>query len=265
MKERKKERKTILFVLILVLFLFAFFGFLRNEQRQNDKIDELQNDISFLRSQITVKSVNWNDKDYNYLAIGNSITVHPINTYWWNECGMAATSLENDYVHRLSKLLNINQTRVFEYAFNFSVWEMQSHDRGETLSLLDGILCSKLDLITIQLGENVLDSTTFESDLEELICHLQNSSPNAKIAVIGDFWDEKEHDIIKQKVCKKFGISFVDLNEIKSQEKYKCVIGTTVYDKIGNMHIVEHDGVAKHPNDEAMMWIAQKVYETVKE
>lgn len=43
---------------------------------------------------------------YDYLVIGNSITSHPINEYWWGEWGMAASKKENDFVHILGNLIN---------------------------------------------------------------------------------------------------------------------------------------------------------------
>lgn len=265
MTNRQKRIIVCIFVAVLSIHGISGFSLFRHIQNQDRKIAELQNEIHTLTEQLYGKYVNWQDEDFNYLAIGNSITVHTINSYWQNECGMAATKLENDYVHCLSKLLKMQKERVVERTFNFTVWETQSYDRGETLSLLDGMLSSKLDFVTIQLSENASDLTTFESDFEELIGYVQNSSPNARIVVIGDFWDENEKDHMKQTVCKRYGIPFVDLSEIKNQEKYQCGLGTTVYDKDGNSRIVEHAGVAQHPNDEAMQWIAQKVYETVKE
>lgn len=173
---------------------------------------------------------------------------------------MAATKLENDYVHQLSALMQKNKKeKVVPFAYNFSVWEVQSADRAETLPLLDGSLSDKLDLVTIQLSENASDLTTFESDYEELIRYVQKGAPNARIMVVGDFWDKSEKDSMKKEACEKCGVSFVSLDEIKGKEKYQCGLGTTVYDEEGNPHVVEHDGVAMHPGDEGMKWIAEKI------
>ena len=42
--------------------------------------------------------INTNDT-FKYLAIGNSITQHGINEYWWDQMGMAATRSDRDYYH----------------------------------------------------------------------------------------------------------------------------------------------------------------------
>ena len=41
------------------------------------------------------------DGVYNILAIGNSITLHPVCSYWWGSWGMAASSIDKDYVHQV--------------------------------------------------------------------------------------------------------------------------------------------------------------------
>ena len=205
-------------------------------------------------------SVTWKDGDYNYLAIGNSITIHPLNEYWWGEWGMAASIAEKDYVHLVASALDAEP-----YAYNFGTWEVMGHDRGETLSLLDGLLSDELDLVTIQLSENASDLSTFESDFEELIRYVQKGAPNARVLVIGDFWDKEQKDEMKQQACEETGVKFISLDEIKGIEQYQCGMDTTVYDSEGNLHTVEHSGVAKHPGDTGMKWIADQIVEAVKE
>lgn len=139
------------------------------------------------------------------------------------------------------------------------------HDRGETLSLLDGLLSEELDLVTIQLSENASDLSTFESDFEELIRYVQNKAPDARLLVIGDFWDKEQKDEMKHKACEETGGEFISLDEIKGSEEYQCGMDTTVYDSEGNPHTVEHSGVAKHPGDIGMKWIADKIIDVVKE
>lgn len=41
-------------------------------------------------------------------------------------------------------------------------------------------------------------------------------------------------------------------------------MGTVVFDKDGNEHIIEHDGVAKHPGDKGMDAIASRIFEKLK-
>ena len=42
-------------------------------------------------------------------------------------------------------------------------------------------------------------------------------------------------------------------------------LGTTVYGNDGVAHEINHDGVAKHPGDDAMKYIAEEIYIRVKD
>lgn len=266
MTHTDRRRRYCLYEIAIISWIFCgllFFLFFQHEKNQDARICELEDRIANLHSE---SSEIWKDESFNYLAIGNSITIHGKCDYWWNECGMAASSLEKDYVHQLHALIQSQITEpVVTFAHNFYIWEVQSEDRAETLSSLDELMSAKIDLVTIQLGENAFDLNTFEADFEELIRCIQNGSPNAQIVVIGDFWEVSHRDSMKEDACEACGIDFVSLEEIKEKGTYRCGIGTTVFGEDGNPHTVEHEGVANHPGDEAMMWIAKRVFMKVKD
>lgn len=176
---------------------------------------------------------------------------------------MAATSVENDYYHIVLNHIKETNYTVKSYAFNFAIWEMLYTDRAETLEALDPYLDESLDLITVQLGENVGNLDTFESDFEYLINHIKEVSPSAEVIVIGDFWENENRDEMKKEAAEKCGVKYISLNEIKNKKKYQCGIGTEVFDEDGMTHIVEHTGVAAHPNDKAMKYIADKIIENI--
>ena len=207
------------------------------------------------------------DTTYNYLAIGNSITSHQLASYWWNDgVGMAASDADHDYVHLLCEMLKKDENKeVASGRINFYGWEAQNHDRSEALSTLDAYLTSKLNLVTIQLGENVNDTSTLEKDYEDLIKYVKDMAPEAKIYVIGEFWKDEEKDSIKKQVCQNTGATFVDLSSMWGDTSNEVGMGSTVYGSDGKEHKIEHDGVAKHPGDKGMAEIAELVHETITE
>ena len=272
--DRQTDRhKLYLVVAILIVAIGSYFGyrFIRHENNQNQRINNLEKEVSVLNDSLSIlqdnintlkdSDVEWSNDSYNYLAIGNSITKHPICNYWWNEIGMAASSEDKDYVHLISSALPQPSKVV---AYNFSVWETQSHDRAETLSLLDWYLSDKLDLVTIQLSENVSDVSTFENDYVELISYVKKGAPNAQIIVIDDFWDSGEKSMMKQLAAEQENVDFVSLEDIKEKTEYQAGLGTLVYDKDGNKHIIEHEGVAVHPGDKGMEYIAIAVEKIIE-
>ena len=266
MADRLKQ--IILIITLLITIVgggFAVYKFVVHEKTQEARLTKLENDVSLLKAETNTESKQWKDGNFNYLAIGNSITLHSKSDYWWNECGMAASKTENDYVQQLKNLIEKGTEQVDEYAYNFSTWEMQKNDRAETLNLLDGLLSDRLNIITIQLGENVIDTNTFETDFRELIDYVIEKSHNAQIIIIGDFWENGERDNIKSKVARELNCDYVDLSKIKDNEQYFVGLGTTVYGNDGVAHEINHDGVAKHPGDDAMKYIAEEIYIRVKD
>lgn len=284
---RKKKLFLIIGMAIVAVFI-AVLGvgikFLQHEQEQSSQIahlleeneyrklqaDALNAQIAELREEIevmkTANKVTYEDDAFNYFAMGNSITQHPVSDYWWSESGMAASSVEKDYVHLVSAYLEERYGKCMSYAYCYLPWEVQGYDRAETYSLIEPYLSEKLDLVTIQMGENIVDYATFESDFEALIKYVEKMCPNAQIIVIDDFWQaENNRAEIKRAVAEKCGVAFADLSEIRGNEAYECGFGTVIYDEEGNEHIVEHSGVAIHPGDKAMKYIADAVIAQLQE
>lgn len=232
------------------------------------KIDDVYSAFEDLRIDVAAYShlvngdddVKYKDDAFNYLAIGNSITLHRVNEYWWNEVGMAATEQKNDYVHIVADHLEREHEKCEFYALNYSGWEANSHDRAQSYYAIDPYMSNKLDLITVQLGENVFDLTTFEFDFDALLRYLSRKSPNAKIMVVGDFKGSDEREDMKRRVVEKWGGGvYLSLSEIRDNAEYQCGLGTVVYDADGGAHTVEHDGVAWHPGDKGMRYIADAI------
>ncbi|SCY70345.1 SGNH/GDSL hydrolase family protein [Butyrivibrio sp. INlla14] len=261
-----KRNKWSIIILAVTICACVFWGIIRHEQRQNEQIEELRANIVSLREELNALSkgdVDWLDDGYNYLALGNSITIHGYATYWWNEIGMAASDADHDYFHRVVNYLETEYENVRGKAVNFTVWETQAYDRDETLVNLNPYLSAKLDLVTIQLGENVTDLSTYEKDYISLISYIKEKAPNAKIIIVGDYWNNDDRKQIKENVVNETSECFVSLDGITDNEEYTCGLGTIVYDQNGGEHVVEHEGVALHPGDKGMEAIADRIIEVL--
>ena len=208
------------------------------------------------------------DRSFDYLAIGNSITRHPVmDDWWWGDWGMAASTEENDYFHLVRERIALQYGEFTAEALNFRVWEDPFYERADTLPYLEGYLNERLDLVTVMLGENVLrpegatDEEYFlqmERDFTALVTHIREKAPEAKIIVVGCFWADDVLDSAKQKVCEEQGVIYLPLQEIQGEE-WRIGQGSVVKGGDGNDHVVEDMGVAQHPNDEAMRYIAEQI------
>jgi hypothetical protein len=207
---------------------------------------------------------NTTEACFNYLAIGNSITRHGLTDFWWNYAGMAASDREHDYYHIVMKHLEEKYGNVNGEILNLSIWEVQAEDRDGTLpEYLEPFLNPDLDLITIMLGENADNLETYQEDYVAMLKFIHSKAPNARILVVEDFWIVEERNEMEFNACALTGAEYVSLDGIAGNEDYYCGIGTTVYDKYGNEHTVEHEGVAMHPGDAGMAAIAERIIEAI--
>ena len=285
MKNPFKIILCALAALVLTAAALAAVRIIRHEKEQNEALRELaeqmialqeerkaakagsasEANISELKDRLTRLEVRagYADADYRYFAIGNSITVHAPNEVWWDNAGMAASSADRDFVHLVDASLSEACGRTACYPFYFYAWETSPGHRGETLSLLDPYLDPGLQLVTIQLGENAEDLSTFGQDFEALIRYVQEKAPSARILVIDDFWTREERGRMKQEAAEKAGAEFISLEEIRDNPAYQAGIGATVYGAAGESHTIENADVAAHPGDSAMQYIADRIIEAI--
>lgn len=275
--DRQTDRQTVgkflkLGTIIVVLFLLAggVYKLYRHEQNQDQLINALDLQVSTLKStgsgnKFTAKS---SSKSYNVLFLGNSITKHPIASYWWNEnSGMAASRTSKDYVHRVVQFLKNKKKSINYAAYNYSIWETQAHDRAETYQSIDPYLNQNINLVIIQLGENISNTDTLEQDYEQLIQHVKQQAPHAQVIVVGNFWKNTTVEEDKQRAATLSKASvvscYVSLKEIQGKKSYQAGMGTKVYAD-GKTHKINHDGVARHPGDKGMAYIAKKIELKIK-
>ena len=123
-------------VVLLIGAVLLLCVFINRENRFRDVIAELRENlkerdeqISSMRSELaalkgeTDTAPDETDSDtYRYLALGNSLTWHRKCDYWWNECGMAASRAENDFVHVVEEIVEI---LLFHIAFDFNGWTIR--------------------------------------------------------------------------------------------------------------------------------------------
>lgn len=262
---RHNKKNIIIFIVFFLSCLIVscvLYNIYQHEKKQNLAINNLIEKVSILEAKEQKRKsskVKWLDNSYSWLAIGNSITFHKKSLSWRNNAGVAASDTEHDYFHLVKEYIQSKHKLVDAKIFTFSVWEVQSHDRDETLDFLTPYLDETLDLITIQLAENARDISTYEADFVSLIEFIKDKCPKAEIIVIGDFWEYMNRDKLKENACMKTGVIYVSLDEVKNNKAYYCGMGTVVLDDNNHEYIVEHSGIADHPGNNGMQAIADRV------
>lgn len=188
--------------------------------------------------------------DIKLLFLGNSITRHgkAENLGWCGDWGMAASSKENDYVHKLISKFCQKGVKVSVCIANLSDWE-----RTRNMDLLFTKYLSALrfnaDYVIVRLGENACPDK-YLSEFELCYGELTDlfSRNGAKIVLTDLFWEYEPFDNFVAELAKARGYAFAEIHDLGNDDEMKA---------IGKF---SHNGVAVHPGDKGMAEIAERIF-----
>lgn len=188
------------------------------------------------------------------LIIGNSITRHGPNTGigWDADWGMAASDIDHDYVHLLQSRLTADGKDVLTMVRSASLWERNHTEENH----LDDYLTEHefaADVILFRIGENVLktaDMEVFAARLREFLTYI--NPKKAPIVFTSTVWDSQPRNAVIRELAEEWGMPFIDLTEIGRRDDLMAI------------GLFEHKGVAMHPGDAGMRYIADAVYPEIK-
>lgn len=187
------------------------------------------------------------------LILGNSIVRHPPNlSIGWNyNWGMAASSLDSDFVHLLIKEIH-NKNKDVKVAYE-NIAAFENNYNNFLFSELDTFALLKPDMIIMRLSENVSDSSgkSFIKKYEDLINYIDREKKAVRIITDG-FWE-------KNNVNEMIYHYALDNNYL-----FVCI--TTVGVKKENRALGQfaHSGVAIHPGNKGMKEIKIKIWNAIK-
>jgi len=194
------------------------------------------------------------------VVLGNSITNHDIVSFWWGEWGMAASVREKDFVHQLENMLQETNPECVVRGYEIADWERKhiTYDKSN----FDTFFNSGTDLVIIRLGENVSNETDFDVSVQSMIDYVRSKVPDVRIIISGVFWTDISKDNTLKTAAFRNDLSFVELSSLNIPQ-FRSFIGAKVYDEEGSIHLINHSGVAAHPNDDGMRMIAILIYNEI--
>lgn len=208
------------------------------------------------------------EENFDYVALGNSVTCNEISELWWSNWGMAATTEENDYVHIVSRWLEGQSAKpVTTTVLDIKKWEV-APDRNAALDDYDKYFNEHTDLVTLQTGENITEGKeTLGTDYPALVKRIREKAPNAQILMLGEvLWPKDDIEAAKHAACDQNGITFIDVSDFLAayeEDTFRSSLGTQVYGADGNLHAIDNEVVAAHPDDEGMANIAQHFIDNI--
>jgi hypothetical protein len=191
------------------------------------------------------------------LFLGNSITLHgpKPDIGWTGNWGMAASTREKDFVHRL--LARISQAAGGNPEVkirNLADFERRLLDFDLAEGLKDELEFTP-DLVIVALGENAPSPKTdaerdnfsraFDKLLETLAARGQPT-----ILVRDSFWPDAEKDTLIKQSAQRAQAVFVDLEQLGADPTLAAK----------SEREIEHAGVAAHPGDKGMEVIADVIW-----
>ena len=212
--------------------------------------------INQLEENEDVRFINLGGKGKGVMFVGNSITLHSVcpDIGWHNECGMAASSEENDYVHILINEINNKEPDSRYCICQVAEWEWEYKDGESKYHIFESARDFEADVIVMRFVENCpkdnFDPEIFKKELNSLLSFLDKSE-NAKIIMTTGFWKHPGDDAIIE-YAKENNLPCVELGDLGELDEMKAV------------GLFEHDGVANHPGDLGMKKIAERIFEELK-
>lgn len=203
-----------------------------------------------------ISFINHEGKGKRILFVGNSITRHGVKHEigWHNDWGMAASALEKDYVHVVTKEILQKDSEAAFCICQAAEWERNWYDGEKTFELFKSARDFKADIIIMRVIENCprdnYTSDLFQKKYGKLVSYL-NSSENADIIVTTGFWKHIADNAIRE-YAHKNRYAIAELNDLGEKDKMKAI------------GLFEHEGVANHPGDFGMKKIAERIFSELR-
>lgn len=189
--------------------------------------------------------------------VGDSITrsAPSERLSWKGNWGMAATSQETAYTHRLVAMITEKQ------GFAPSI-EIFAKGGGTLAGLLENVAtlsAARADLIIVQMGENDRDPTVtgFEEPYAGVIRVLRQGNPFARIVCTG-VWGPPNGSPVKdafiRSICHDQRLPFADISEIQRNPLARA----------SNVTPGMHAGVGWHPSDLGMEGYAKAIFSALE-
>ncbi len=190
------------------------------------------------------------------LIMGNSITKHePLAEIgWYNNWGMAASSQEKDYVHRLMTKIRERRPNATFCIVQAAVWEVSYTDCDFDKHFADAkdfcpdiIVCA----ISSNIRDELFDHDAFMVNMGKLHDYLGMRDGVRLVQTTSFFNNERKNAAIKDYVAGRGG-DLVYISDLPSDPS-NLAIGE-----------YEHEGIQHHPGDKGMEEMASRIFEVVK-
>lgn len=195
----------------------------------------------------TVQPSSQSDEIFEFVFLGNSLTKHvPMaNIGWTGNYGMAASKVENDYVHKFLSLVEGSSP----YIANMYPIEKDISELNVVMNRVRPAI-QNANTVIIQLGDNT--NHTKDEELAALKVSIEEiaslTAPSQILLCVSTYWRNAVKDRVIRESCERSGGKYVFIGDIHE------------YQNNDELPYFNHSGVNVHPKDKQMRFIAQRLY-----
>lgn len=185
------------------------------------------------------------------LFVGNSITLHGVRPEvgWHHAWGMAASTKEADYVHRVKRAVRESDPDAAFCICQVAEWERQYRNGRQILHLYEAARAFEADIIVLRCIENcpaeAFDGEVFQKELDSLLRYLSNQKTPHVLVTTG-FWRHPGDDALCA-YAQANGYPCIPLGDLGEDDAMKAI------------GLFAHEGVANHPGDLGMQRISERI------
>ncbi len=215
-------------------------------------LEEMQENIIPAENQNKQDLFLYDGTGVRILFVGNSITLHGLKPEvgWNQECGMAASDIDHDYVHVLmSKVKKLDPNAAFSICQVAGL--ERNYDDPTYLEKYRSAADFHPDIVIMFFGANVPQEKCDDDPAQvELFAQMVKSlrdmvkGDHATVYHSQGFYIRPKLDEAKKKVALACGDGWISIDDINKRE--------------------DTHGMFNHPNDQGMAEIAERFYEAIE-
>lgn len=223
----------------------------------DDQLKAMNNEYS--APFIDIQKGRIENQELRIAIIGNSLTSHAISEKigWTHQSGMAASSLEKDYVHLLATWLSETP---HNYNVKLRLSNIAPFERNPNiiLSNIDSLISFNPEVVIFQLGENVAetdDLNLFKQKYIELVNRFDGY--NRITICTTPFFPDANKNAALEEVALQTSSYLVDLSSLVLLDSQNYAKDEVNY--LGDRTLWKASGIGIHPGDVGMENIAKRL------
>ncbi len=190
------------------------------------------------------------------MFVGNSISKHRPLGSWTNDCGMAASSIDKDYVHLLVEKCK----REYRENVSFCICQVANYERSLEQSTLEAEYSTakgyEPDIVIMFFGANVpriAGDGNLRVTAPEVVERFGKAYELLRNYVVGEntlvfhsdgFYIRPDLDEVKKQIARAYGDTYINIEDIRNR--------------------VDTHGLFNHPNDLGMAELADRFWCSIK-